>query len=74
MVCNSDARTMGVSIQITIWLTPVFRPPFGTMVPGIWKENHLNNEQVKVHFSDDSAIQMAIQIPTVIELADQLHD
>ena len=40
---------------------PVFRPPFeyrfaiqmpGTKVPGIIIANHLNNEQIKVRYSD----------------------
>ena len=50
---------------------PVFRPPFdyrsAIQMPGtsIWIANHLNNEQVKVCYSDVSAIQMfAIQIPS----------
>ena len=38
----------------------------GTMVPGIWIVNHLNNEPVKVCYSDVSAIQkFAIQIHTI---------
>ena len=38
----------------------------GTMVPGIWIVDHLNNEPVKVCYSDVSAIQkFAIQIHTV---------
>ena len=36
----------------------------GTMVQGTWILNHLKNEQVKVRYTDVSAIQMlAIQIP-----------
>ena len=51
---------------------PVFRPPFeyrssiqmpGTMVPGIWIANYLNNEQIKASSSNVSAFQIvAIQI------------
>ena len=38
----------------------------GTIVLRIWIANHLNNDQVKVHYSDVAAIQMfAIQIPPV---------
>ena len=37
-----------------------------TMVPGISIVNHLNNEQVKNHYTNVSAIQMfTYQIPTV---------
>ena len=39
----------------------------GSMVPGIWKANHFNNEQVKVPYSEVSAVYMvAIQIPLVL--------
>ena len=50
---------------------PVLRPPFEywsaiQMRSGIWITNHLNNEQLKVRYSDVSIIQMlAVQIPTV---------
>ena len=61
MVCYSDAT-------MVVWLSDhhlvkgsVFKPPFEyksaiqmscTMVPGIRISNHLNTDQVKVHFSD----------------------
>ena len=60
-------------IQIIIWLTDSFQtilntgPLFRCPVPCIWIANQLNNGQVKVCYSDASAIQMfpLFRSPTV---------
>ena len=70
---KGDYKLVLLNVKVEKW-TP-FRLPFeywfaiqmpGTIVLSIWIANHLNNDQVKVCYSDVAAIQMfAIQIPPV---------
>ena len=62
MVLYLDARNYGSSVTDPHLVNRlVFRQPFEhqplTHMPGT-KANHFNNEEVKVHYSDASAIQI----------------
>ena len=63
-------------IQNTNWLMHQYSDHHlstGILVLGIWIANHLNYEQVKVRYSDFSAIQMlAIQTPLYLWSFDKM--